>query len=150
MAVDVNTTVGELGILYALMDTNKTHAIGQSVFSNTRIFILIILILLIKCIRNNNHYDGKILYVIIVSECSKLVLKEYKNRHDWVWLIIHRELCKRMEFDHTYKRHHKLCCNHWDGKFALSTLIILHVLLLLSKLAALYFKGPFRFDCDKS
>ena len=39
----------------------------------------------------------------IVSECSKLSLVEYKNRHDWVEKGIHWELCKRLNFDHTTK-----------------------------------------------
>ena len=34
----------------------------------------------------------------IISECSKLVLKEYKTRHDWVDLVIHWELCKKLKF----------------------------------------------------
>ena len=39
----------------------------------------------------------------IISECSKLTLKEYKRRHDWVGMVIHWELCKRLKFDHTDK-----------------------------------------------
>ena len=30
----------------------------------------------------------------IISECSKLVQKEYKTRHDWVGKVIHWEMCK--------------------------------------------------------
>ena len=37
------------------------------------------------------------------SKCSKLVQKDYKTRHDWVGKFIHRELCKRLKFDHTIK-----------------------------------------------
>ena len=36
----------------------------------------------------------------ILSECSKLVLKEYKTRHDWVGKMIQWETFK---FDHTNK-----------------------------------------------
>ena len=36
-----------------------------------------------------------------ISECSKLAQKEYKTRHGWVGNIIHRELCKKLKFDHT-------------------------------------------------
>ena len=40
---------------------------------------------------------------IIISECSKLAQKEYKSRHDRVGKLIHLELCKKFEFDHTNK-----------------------------------------------
>ena len=30
----------------------------------------------------------------IISECSKLVQKEYKARYDWVSKVIHWEMCK--------------------------------------------------------
>ena len=39
----------------------------------------------------------------IISECSKLAQKENKIRHDWVGKVIHRELCKKFNFDHTNK-----------------------------------------------
>ena len=39
----------------------------------------------------------------IISECSKLALKEYKTRHDWVGKVIHWEMCKKFQFDHTNK-----------------------------------------------
>ena len=39
----------------------------------------------------------------IISECSNLVLKEYKARHDWVGKLIHWEMCKKFKFDHTNK-----------------------------------------------
>ena len=39
----------------------------------------------------------------IISECSKLAQKEYKTRHDWMGKVIHRELCRKFEFDHTNK-----------------------------------------------
>ena len=39
----------------------------------------------------------------IISECYKLAQKEYKTRHDWVGKGIHRELCKKLKFDHTNK-----------------------------------------------
>ena len=38
-----------------------------------------------------------------ISECSKLVQKEYKTRHDWVEKVIHWELCKKLNFDLTIK-----------------------------------------------
>ena len=39
----------------------------------------------------------------IISECSKLAQKEYKARHDWVGKGIHREMCRKFQFDHTNK-----------------------------------------------
>ena len=39
----------------------------------------------------------------IISECSKLAQKEYKARHDWVSKVIHWEICKKFQFDHTNK-----------------------------------------------
>ena len=39
----------------------------------------------------------------IISECSKLALKEYKARHDWVGKVIHWEMCKKFKFDHANK-----------------------------------------------
>ena len=39
----------------------------------------------------------------IISECSKLALKEYKTRHNWVGKVIHWEVCKKFKFDHTNK-----------------------------------------------
>ena len=41
----------------------------------------------------------------IKSECSKLAQKEYKVRCDWVGKVIHWEMCKKFEFDHTKKRY---------------------------------------------
>ena len=38
-----------------------------------------------------------------ISECSKLVQKEYKTRHNWVGKVIHLEMCKKFKFDHTNK-----------------------------------------------
>ena len=43
---------------------------------------------------NNNH---------IVSECSKLVQKGYKKKHDWGRKVIARELCNKLEFYHMTK-----------------------------------------------
>ena len=34
---------------------------------------------------------------------GELVQKEYKTRHDWMRMVIHWELCKKMKFDHTTK-----------------------------------------------
>ena len=39
----------------------------------------------------------------IISECSKLALKEYKARHDWVGKVIHLEMCRKFQFDHKNK-----------------------------------------------
>ena len=39
----------------------------------------------------------------MISECGKLAQREYKTRHDWVGKVIHRELCKKFEFDYTDK-----------------------------------------------
>ena len=39
----------------------------------------------------------------IISECSKLAQKEYKARHDWVGKMIHWEMCRKFQFDHTNK-----------------------------------------------
>ena len=39
----------------------------------------------------------------IISECSKLALKKYKTRHDWVGKVIQWEMCKKLKFDHTNK-----------------------------------------------
>ena len=39
----------------------------------------------------------------IISECSKLALKEYKTRHDWVNKVIHWEIRQKFEFDYTNK-----------------------------------------------
>ena len=39
----------------------------------------------------------------IISESSKLALKEYKTKHEWVGKVIHWELCKKFKFDHMIK-----------------------------------------------
>ena len=39
----------------------------------------------------------------IISECSKLAQKEYKARPDWVGKVIHLEMCKKFQFNHTNK-----------------------------------------------
>ena len=39
----------------------------------------------------------------IIRECSKLAQKEYKARHDWVGKVIHWEMCRKFQFDHTNK-----------------------------------------------
>ena len=39
----------------------------------------------------------------IISECSKLALKEYKTRPDWVGKVVHWEMCRKFQFDHTNK-----------------------------------------------
>ena len=50
--------------------------------------------IIIKRIRQINH---------IISECSKLAHKEYRAWHDWVGKVIHREMSKKFQFDHTNK-----------------------------------------------
>ena len=37
----------------------------------------------------------------IIIECSKLVQKEYRKRHDWVGKAILWEMCNIFKFDHT-------------------------------------------------
>ena len=39
----------------------------------------------------------------IISECSNLAQKECKARHDWVGKVIHWEMCRKFQFDHTNK-----------------------------------------------
>ena len=39
----------------------------------------------------------------IISECSKLAQKEYKARPDWFGKVIHWEMCRKFQFDHTNK-----------------------------------------------
>ena len=39
----------------------------------------------------------------IIKECIKLERKKAKTRHNWVDKVIHRELCKKLKFDHTNK-----------------------------------------------
>ena len=39
----------------------------------------------------------------IVSEWGKQVQKEFKIWHDWLGMVIHKELCKRLNVDHTTK-----------------------------------------------
>ena len=51
--------------------------------------------------RLRGHRDETINHII--SKFSKLGLKEYKTRHDWVHQVIHRELCKKFKFDLTNK-----------------------------------------------
>ena len=47
--------------------------------------------------------------ILLISKCSKLVLREYKNEHNWVGKVIHEELCNKFKFDYPTKRYmHKL------------------------------------------
>ena len=39
----------------------------------------------------------------IISECCKLVQKEFKTRHGWVGKVIQWEICKKFKFDHINK-----------------------------------------------
>ena len=38
-----------------------------------------------------------------ISECSKSAKKVYKARQDWVGKVIHWEMCRKFQFDHTKK-----------------------------------------------
>ena len=38
-----------------------------------------------------------------ISECSKLLQKEYKIRHDWVENVVYLKLRKKLKFEHTNK-----------------------------------------------
>ena len=40
---------------------------------------------------------------LIISEYSKLGKNQYKTIHDWLEKMIHRELRKKLEFNHTVK-----------------------------------------------
>ena len=69
----------------------------------------------------------------MISKCGKLAQKEYKSRHEWVGEVIHRESCKRLNFDHTTKGYmhkpesilengtHKIL---WDFKIQIDHLIL--------------------------
>ena len=39
----------------------------------------------------------------IISNCCKFARKQYKARHDWVGKVIHWEMCRKFQFDHTNK-----------------------------------------------
>ena len=39
----------------------------------------------------------------IISECSKLELKEYKTKHNWGGKVIHSELLQKLKCYHTNK-----------------------------------------------
>ena len=39
----------------------------------------------------------------VISDCSKLVQKKYKTKHDCMGKIIHWELCKQLKFDYNTK-----------------------------------------------
>ena len=39
----------------------------------------------------------------LISKCCKLAQKEYKARHDWIGKVIHWEMCRKFQFDHTNK-----------------------------------------------
>ena len=38
-----------------------------------------------------------------IRECSKLAQMEYKVKHDWVGKVVHWEMCRKFQFDHTNK-----------------------------------------------
>ena len=35
---------------------------------------------------------------LIISECGKLMQREYKTRHDWVDKVIYKKLYKKLKF----------------------------------------------------
>ena len=39
----------------------------------------------------------------IINERSKLALREYKTRHDWLGMVIHWDMCNKFKFDHMNK-----------------------------------------------
>ena len=43
--------------------------------------------------------DRGITIKLMISYRIKLVQREHKSRHDWVVMVIHRELCKKLKFD---------------------------------------------------
>ena len=57
----------------------------------------------------------------VISECSKLVQKVYKTKHNWVGIVIHWELCKKLKSDHTskYYQHKPACPGEWDAQTSL-------------------------------
>ena len=68
-----------------------------------------------------------------ISECSKLVWKEYKTRHDCVDKVIQWELCKKFKFDHTNKwymhspvsiQENETCKLLWDFDIQMDHLIL--------------------------
>ena len=69
--------------------------------------IAIIIIIIIKITQQNSKCrlcgdrDETINHVI--SECSKLALKEYNTKLDWMGKVIHWEMCKEFKFHHTNK-----------------------------------------------
>ena len=48
---------------------------------------------------DNTRQNSKCGFYHIISKCSKLAIKEYKSRHDWMGIVIHWELCKILKFD---------------------------------------------------
>ena len=48
-------------------------------------------------------YSPNIIVNNIIKECSKLSLKEFKSRHEWIRKVIHWELCKSLKFKYTVK-----------------------------------------------
>ena len=51
--------------------------------------------------KKNDDRDETINHII--SDCSKLAQKKYKARHDWAGKVIHWEMCRKFQFDHTNK-----------------------------------------------
>ena len=64
----------------------------------------------------------------IMSECSKLVPKEYKTSHSWVGKVIHWELCKKFKFEKTNLRYSESVLENemhkvlWDFKIQMDQL----------------------------
>ena len=55
---------------------------------------------------------------LIINECSKLVQKEYKTRHDWMGKAIHWELYKKLKFDLRTNEHAQpsICPGEWEAQ----------------------------------
>ena len=53
--------------------------------------------------QNSRCGDRDEMITHMISEWSKLALRKYKTKHDWVEKVIHWELCKKFKFDQTNK-----------------------------------------------
>ena len=94
----------------------RKKRLGEGFYQRTNqetwiIIIIIIVVIIIIIRRRTNHIKARIdktqqnskcrlcgdrdeTINYIISECSKLVQKEYKTRHDWVGKVIHWERSK--------------------------------------------------------
>ena len=74
------------------IDEHSTRLDNGKVRSKIIIIIIIIIIICGDRDKTINH---------IINECSKLAQNEYKARHDWVGKVIHWEMCRKFQIDHT-------------------------------------------------